>query len=248
MASSAVPAVDEPSPSLLGRVGRVFAQPTKAWAGLQTRSQWWFPMLIMMIATGISGALLHQRAIVPMTVARWERMEQDGKMSAEQVQKMQDFMTSPVGLAVVVCQQVILSPILSLLAALMIWFGCGFILGTRLKYRLALEVAAWSSLVSLPTAALVTALGWMKESMQGLHTGFGILLPDSDTPSKLMTGLGAFLDGIGPFAIWYLAVVVIGAAALSGAKRKSVAWVLGGLYLAVLVFMAAMAGMFTPAA
>jgi hypothetical protein len=69
-----------------------------------------------------------------------------------------------------------------------------------------------------------------------------------ETPSKLMTGLGVLLDALGPFSIWYLAVGILGTAALSGAPRKSVTWVMVGLYLAVMVFVAAIAAMFTPTA
>ena len=80
--------------------------------------------------------------------------------------------------------------------------------------------------------------------MRDLHVGFGILLPVSDTPNKLMTGLGFFLDAIGPLAIWYLVVAIIGAAAVSGAPRKSVGWVLGGLYLVLMVCFATLGAMF----
>ena len=59
----------------------------------------------------------------------------------------------------------------------------------------------------------------------------------------MMVALGVFLDGIGPFALWYLAVGVVGASALSGAKRRSVAWVLGVLYLVFLALMAALAAL-----
>ncbi len=248
VASPATDPSPESVPSLLERVVRIFARPGSAWAGLETRVQWWFPMLILMLTTGASGAILYQRAIVPMTVARYEQLDQDGKLPAGQLQKMEEFMTSPAGLAVSVGIQVLITPIITMIMALLIWFGCGFILGTRLKYRLALEVAAWSALITVPSLAVTTWLGWTKETLKGIHVGFGILLPDSDTPSKLMTGLGGFLDGLGPFAIWWLAVAILGATALSGAKRPSVAWVLGGLYLAALVFLSAMGAMFGPGA
>ena len=42
-----------------------------------------------------------------------------------------------------------------------------------------------------------TALGWIKETMRGVHVGFGILLPDMDPPSKLHVALGVLLDGLG---------------------------------------------------
>ena len=79
--------------------------------------------------------------------------------------------------------------------------------------------------------------------MQGVHVGFGILMPESDPPTKLQTGLAFFLDTIGPLALWYLVVLIIGAAALSGAPRNRVTWVVGGLYLVLMVFIAALMSM-----
>jgi hypothetical protein len=82
--------------------------------------------------------------------------------------------------------------------------------------------------------------------MRGVHIGFGVLLPPQDAPTKLSVGLGVFLDGIGPLALWYLWVAIVGAAALSGAARRPVAWTLGILYLVLLGFGAGLAAVFTP--
>jgi hypothetical protein len=54
------------------------------------------------------------------------------------------------------------------------------------------------------------------------------------------------LDAISPFTAWYLAVVVLGTAVLSGAPRRNVAWVLVTLYLAFVAFSAAVAALFSP--
>jgi len=94
----------EPSLSILQRLAAVFARPARAWEGLETRAQWWFPLLVMMVASGASAALLHQRALVPMVVEQWEQEVQNGRMSAEQVDHMQKFFSSPAGLALTVGQ------------------------------------------------------------------------------------------------------------------------------------------------
>ena len=92
-------------------------------------------------------------------------------------------------------------------------------------------------------------LAWTNETMTNLHTGFGVLLPVEDPPSKLMVGLGTFLDhGIGPFALWYLVVLALGAAALSGAPRRSVILALGGLWLVVIAIISVLAAFFAPGA
>jgi Yip1 domain len=230
------------------RIAAIFTRPAAAWSGLETRTQWWIPLLLFVVISASGTALLHKRALVPMMVEAWDRQVTAGAMTQAQMDKMEDFFSGPVGLTISVVQQVILIPIFSMVVALLVWFGAGFVLGTKMRYRHALEVATWSSLVSLPNYVLTFVLVWFKETFRGVHTGFGVLLPEMETPSKLMTGLGVLLDALGPFSIWYLAVGILGTAALSGAPRKSVTWVMVGLYLAVIVFVAAIAAMFTPTA
>jgi Yip1-like protein len=234
-----------PSLSPVQRLVAIYAKPTSAWGGLTARGQWWFPMLVMLVVAAAFSAALHQRAMLPMIMESWDQAVADGKMTAEQVDKMAAFMGGPAGMAITIVQQAIALPIIYLLTALVVWFGVGFVLGTKFRFRLAFEAVAWASLVLIPGQLLTGALAWSKQTMKGLHTGFGILLPDADPPSKLIAGLGFFLDAIGPLSIWYLAVLIIGAATLSGAKRKSVAWVVGGLYVALMACFAAIVGMMT---
>jgi len=242
MQAAATPAASSPPLSPLARVVAIFTRPAQAWGGLQ-RVQWWIPLLITLVITATGNFFLHDRALMPMLVDQWEQEVADGNMPAEQMERAQAFMEGTTGKIMVLVQQAVLLPVFTLFAALLIWFGVGFVLGSKISYRLALEVAAWAGLISLPGYFITFALAWFKETMKGIHTGFGLLLPDTETPGKLMTGVGAFLDGIGPLALWYVAVVVLGAAALSGAPRKSVMWVLGGLYLVIMVLIACMAAM-----
>src|SRR5262245_386694 len=234
-----------PSMSPFARAVAIFTRPTAAWSGLESHVQWWFPLIIMVLFAATFSAVLHDRALMPMLSEQWEQAVADGKMTAQQVDKMEEFMGGTAGKAIGIGQQVIVWPIIMLISALAVWFATGFVLGSKFKYRLALEVVAWSSLITLPGQILAGALMWKNETMRGIHTGFGILVPEGDPPGKLLTGIGLFLDAIGPLSIWYLAVVIIGAAALSGAKRKSVAWVIGGLYVVLMIFFSALGGMFS---
>ncbi len=238
-----------PGPSLspLQRLVAIYARPASAWSGLRERAQFWFPMLIFAIANTVIMGAIYRRAFLPLITAQWESKVESGEMPAESYDRMVEMMSGPAGLGFFTVQQFIMSIVLLLGLALAIWFGMSFVLGHKMKYRWALEVAAWSSLISLPGVLLTGILAWVKEDFQAAHVGFGILLPPSETPSRLMTGLGVFLDGIGPLAIWYVAVLAIGASVMSGAPRKSSAWVIGGLYLLLLCFGAAMASLQVPA-
>lgn len=243
---AAAPAATMPSMSPFARTIAVFANPAGAWGGLREHAQWWFPMILTVVISTAGMVALHERAMIPMLQDQWEQQVADGVMPADRMESMLAFMRSPAGLGVTIAQQAVMLPVFTFFVALLIWFGVGFVLGTKLPYRLSLEVAAWSGLISLPSYLVTCVLAWIKESYKGVHVGFGLLLPVQDVPSKLMTSLGIVLDGIGPFAIWYVAVGILGATALSGAPRKNVMWVLGGIYLVMVLFGAGLSALFGP--
>ena len=138
---------------------------------------------------------------------------------------------------------------MTLVFALLPWISAGFLLGRRFRYRDAFAVTAWAGLVAIPGQLLTYLLGWINESMSGVHTGFGVLLPVEDPPSKLMAGLGTFLDqGIGPLALWYVLVLALGAAAVTGGERRRVVLTVGAAWLAVMAVVAVVAGLVAPGA
>jgi hypothetical protein len=233
--------------SIWQRTAAVFTRPAHAWGGLETRAQWWFPLLVILVSNVLFVVALSERAIMPTQLEQMQAQVDSGQMSREQYEHAEAVMTSGAGMVFSVVPVAVVVPILMLIYALLMWFAVGFVLGARFRYRLALEVVTWSWLVSIPALIVTAVLAWSRETMK-VHVGFGILLPESDSPGKLMTGLGVLLDGLGPLSLWPVVVAILGAAALSGAPRKSVAWVVGGLYVAVLVFAAALAAMFTPGA
>ncbi|MCE9626732.1 MAG: hypothetical protein K8R56_02305 [Candidatus Eisenbacteria bacterium] len=139
-------------------------------------------------------------------------------------------------------------PLIYLLQALVVWFGAGFVLGAKFRFSQALGVVSWAGLVGIPGSIVRYAYGWSQETLKGLHLGLGVLLPEAESPTKLMTGLTVFLDAISPFTAWYLFVLVLGTAALAHMPRRNVAWVLVTLYLAFVAFTAAVAALFSQGA
>jgi len=238
--------VRDTSPGVLSRSIAIFTRPAKAWDGLADHVQWWFPVVCVSLAAAVVAWVLHDRAVVPMLQDTWRDQVANGQMTAEQFHKMDEFFSGPQGMIVSVAQQFVILPIVILLTALVMWFGIGFILGRPTSYRMALEVVAWSSLITIPAQFVTAALAWNRETMKGVHVGFGLLLPDTDTPSRLGVWLGAVLDALGPLSIWYVVVLVLGAAAVSGAPRRSVAWVIGSLYVLLVLLFATLGALFAP--
>jgi hypothetical protein len=232
------PAVAEPSLSVWQRTVAVFVRPNAAWGGLTSRAQWWFPFVLMLLVSICFTLVLYHHAILPMIQDSWDQAIADGKMTAEQVDRASSFMSGPAGVGISLVQTLIVLPIILLLTALAVWFAVGFLLGSKFRFRLAMEAVCWASLITIPGQILTGVIAWSRETMKGVHVGFGALLPMDDPPSKLQAALGFFLDRIGPLELWYLAVLILGAAALSGAPRKRTMWAVGGVYMVIMLFIA----------
>lgn len=250
---SVVPeAISPPAPeapmSPWERAIAVFARPASAWRGLQHQVQWFWPLILTTVINVSMVAIMYDRVIVPSQLERLDQQIESGQIPADQADRIEAQMTSTTARWIGVSTQLLAIPIMYCMMAAVVWFGCGFVLGTRFRYRHALEVIGWAGLVNLPALAITWGLAWSKQSFEGVHLGLAALLPESDSPSKLMTALRIFLDQIGPFQIWYVVVAVLGAAALSGAARKNVAWVLVSLYLALALFFSAVGAVFAPGA
>jgi hypothetical protein len=250
--SSAEPTVTVLSPpvrlSPIARAVRVFARPATAWDDLVERGQWLPPLLASLVLWAGLQALCFDHVTVPMMQDAWNDAVSAGRMEQAQMDKMVAFFSGPTARWIVVGQQAIFWPILTLLVALVVWFGGGFVLGTKLRYRQALDVVCWSGLVSWPAIVLTFALAWQRQTFKGIHLGLGALIPEGETPDKLRTGITMFLDFFAPFEAWRIAVAVIGVAVLTGAPRRNVAWVLVALYLAFGAFLAAVNALFNPGA
>lgn len=243
------PAQPESAMSIWSRSVAMFARPAQAWTGLERRGQWWFPLILATLVSLIGTGLTYQRALVPTQLAQLDRQAEAGQIPPDALDRIEQQMSSPTTVAITLASIVVVLPLMTLAFAVMPWLAAGFLLGRKFRYRDAFVVTTWSGLVSIPAQILTSVLAWTNETMTNLHIGFGVFLPVEDPPSKLMVGLGTFLDqGIGPFALWSLAVLALGTAALSGAPRRSVILVLGGIWLVVLAIISVLAAVFAPGA
>jgi hypothetical protein len=101
------PQAGSPSMSLIERFVAVFTRPSHAWGGLETRAQWWFPMLVLAVVSVGITLLLHERALLPMMSEAWDQQVADGQMTAAQADGAIQFMAGPAGMALTAVQQAI---------------------------------------------------------------------------------------------------------------------------------------------
>lgn len=234
MTISSEPPAASPSPrlSVWTRVLRLFVRPGDAWEGLDAGSRSWFPLLVIVGTEIAVMAATFERALLPDIFARWDDMVSAGRMEPAQVAMLQDGMTSnPVWRWSTIAAPVYGIPLVTLFTAAVLWAVVGFLLGGRLRFRHAWALAAWTGLVMLPFSLLRAALAYAAESYRSVHLGLGVLVPEPETPSKLLTGLTVFLEALSPFGAWWLVVLILGAAQLSGVSRRKVAVALAVTYL-----------------
>lgn len=252
MTESPVPPIEasSPSPSLsVGqRVVAIFTRPSQAWGGLETRVLWWVPLLIFTLVSVAGSVALYDRAVLPMMRDQFDDKVASGEMSAEQAARTEEAMAGPIGRTFGTVPSVLIPAFATLLTAFGVSFTVGFLLGGKLRFRLGMEVAAWSTLVAIPGQLIAYTLAWTRETFKDLHIGLGAFIPEPDTPNKLITGLKVFLDALGPFSIWGLVVMILGASALSGLPSRRVGWALSIMYLVLWLLFAGLAAVFAPAA
>jgi hypothetical protein len=240
--TGAPPPASEHVPGVWKRTLLVFVRPVRAWDGLRERQRWWFPMLVLASIHSVCVLLTYARTVYPTIEEKFTALVEEGKVSAADISGQVAFWKGPMGAAFQAGAVWLVIPIILLLGALVLWFAVGFVLGRKTSFRLSLEIYAWASLVTIPEVITRYTVGWFQEmDIRKLHLGFGGLLGYSDPPTKLQTGLGGLLDGVGPFGAWFLVVLILATVAVSGAPRKNVAWVLTAVYLALVVLGAVVA-------
>lgn len=246
VAEPAGPAESPPRLSPIERTIRIFARPSAAWDDLRDRGQWWFPLLVGLVLFVTFQAVSFDSVTMPMMRQQWEQAVSQGRMDPAQVDVAERSMSGPVARVVMHAFQAISWPLILLFQALILWFGAGFVLGTSLRFRQAFDVICWSTLVKIPELILFFVLAIQRGTIQGVHLGLGVLVPESETPNKLLIGLTTFLDSLGPFTVWWAVVVILGVGVLTGAPRRNLAWVLVSLYLAFVVLISAASAFFNP--
>lgn len=220
------------------RAVALFTRPAEAWVGLAGRTRWWIPLLVTLAVQLATMSALYDRASMPDAQARMDRMVDAGMLSEEEAERSMERSGGVSGLVTGAIALVVMTGLALLLAPSLLGFAVSFLLGAKLRYRDAVGVYCWSGLIRIPEGLLVTALAWYQESLENVHVGWGAFLPVPDEPTKGFKLLAAFLDSIGPFALWYLVVMALGAAAVSGAGRKpAIAVVIGVYTLIVLGFV-----------
>ena len=246
MEQSAASAPAAPALSPWQRVVAIFTKPREAMVGLRERPTSLFPMTLFLVALLAQTLLLYQSAIVPMQLQQMEKKVDAGTMPPEALDRVEGMMRSPVGEAWGVSIAVIALVVINLIVAALVLVAVNFIAGGRISFRQAWSLTWWSSVISVLGIIVSTILS-MATGKFPVHLGLGVLAPAEQATSRAGVFIGSMLDAVSVFPIWWLAVLIIGAAAVSGKPVKALTWTFVALYLVFAAIGSGLAALGTPA-
>ncbi len=221
----ATPQTDAPEIGLVGRMTRVFYAPGETFASLarkQSTADWLVPMII-----GAILAVFIAQQIIPIAMMASPEMRD---MPAEQREMIEKMMGGEEGAVMVGMVTAPISTFVMLFAAAALLLLLVKLLGGEGTYGQMMAVYAYSSLIGILKAIVVTPLMVSKETMV-IQTGLGILFSDE----LLQTFAGRFLSMFELFTVWQAIVASMGLAIVG---KIAFGKALTGVFVVVIVLVA----------
>ena len=236
--------------SLMDKAAGIFYEPTKVFDSLKKFpvkfADWFVPVLLVSLLVGVNVYVRFSSPDLRFQAAAqqgryFDKMVEQGKMSADQAQQAKDRMENPsTGIvAISVFAGVVVVFIFFFIIAL-IWFLVGrFALKAEMSYTHAMGIVGvtnWIGVVGVIVATVVMVA--MSRLDGGLHLG---LLTQMDTESKAYL----FMTKADVFSIWTMILIALGLGRFSG-KRSAMPyiWVFGLWVVWVLVSVFVLGGRF----
>lgn len=221
----ATPQTDAPEIGLVDRMTRVFYAPGETFASLarkQSTADWLVPMII-----GSILAVFIAQQIIPIAMMASPEMRD---MPAEQREMVEKMMGGEEGAVMVGMVTAPISTFVMLFAAAALLLLLVKLLGGEGTYGQMMAVYAYSSLIGILKAIVVTPLMVSKETMV-IQTGLGILFSDE----LLQTFAGRFLSMFELFTVWQAIVASMGLAIVG---KIAFGKALTGVFVVVIVLVA----------
>ncbi|MGH7491544.1 MAG: Yip1 family protein [bacterium] len=196
------------SQNLINRIIGIFTSPRATMDDIVARPSWLVPLVITVIAVGISSYLLKE-LIVDQAL---EEMARDGKVTQEQMDAAVPWIEKSV-----LILPLIFMPIMSLLLAGVFMFVGNVILGGEARFKTAFSVICWSGIILLLSSIVNIPLMLSRGDMAS-PTSLAFLA--GDDKGSPMFFLFSQLD---LFYFWWVAIMGIGfAAAYKFANQKGI--------------------------
>jgi hypothetical protein len=206
--------------------------PRSVFEELERRPAWAWTAVVISLFALVVGYLIYEPVIFPFILEQAEKQNLSSQALAQAEQLYASpafkFFTSFSGGAANFAFVVI--------AGLLLYAVCTFLLGGRAKVRQSLAVAAHAMLVHIPRSILVLPVMWARQDPY-VSLGPGALFPPGEAEGFLAKALATFLGSLDLFNLWALALCILGMSVVSrlSAKQVGVAVVIGYLVLSALM-------------
>jgi len=231
-----MPSQSAPSMSLTGRLMNIYATPEDVFESIKpTRaaaSNWLVPILLA-CAVGVINVWVMfsqpaiQQQLKQQQALKFEELVQDGKMTREQADQIQDQMGSTQIVFVKLAGSfgaVFFSFAWLFSLSLVLWLLSLWVFKTKFAYMKAVEMVGLTTMISV-LGGIVTLLVILVKGNMHMTLSPALLIRNFDMENKLHL----ILASLNVITIWYVGVLCVGLSKLAGKSFAVVAlWLYGG--------------------
>lgn len=200
------PGEPAPSGSSVTHLWRIFTSPRSVFESLRARPRFWLPLIVVLVAQIVMGALVVQSDAVRERAI--SKMEERG-MSPEQLEATQRTLESPVVVGIQAVTTGIVMAFVILLAAALAYFVGNLLLGAQATFKHYLCASVFSSVVGLVDHIYVTVQTLIKGT-PAVMAGLGAFFPGD--PNTFVYLIDALTD---PLALWAWFIMAFGIGVLT---------------------------------
>ncbi len=218
----------EPAPSPMAMVAGVYLDPVKTGHGLQQRTYWAVPLIIVLVVMALGQFItfdIQYQLQREIGMAQISAMQESGRLPAEQAEAQLERLSQPpttINMIMSVGGMLIGTPIVLLIyAALMLLVG-NVILGGSARFKQFWAMVWYGSLIGALGQIIKSLVILAKGDAFGAQFGLGLFLEPSVKSIPFM--ISQFVD---VFMIWEAVVVGVMLSILTNTTRgKGIAWAL----------------------
>lgn len=231
--------VDEQGKSPLWLAFRVFDEPTTVFKELAARPRALVPILCLVVAATFSAFAMPSRVLEEQVRTTYENLEESGRITAEDAQERISNASGNGARLGILGAGAIGGPIMLAIAAWVLSLIFGATTADPLRFKEELAIVSHAYMISIAGGVLVVAL-MAFAGMDEVQLSLGFLFDEDSSPF-----LHRFTNQINVFGAWNVYLLALGNQVKTKAKGIGGALtIVGGLWLAMKVVGALMAGFF----
>ncbi len=216
----------------VGRAIRVLFSPSQVYGELEKRPEWLAPLLICVLIAVLSSAILIPSVIGPQQV---EQLEQRG-LTEEQMEAARPWVEGNRILVMGIVMAAIGTPIVLLIAGLVLHLVCAVILGGQANFVRTFSVITFAWMVSLPESIIKVPISLATKTAE-VQTSLALLMTRDASAGFWHRFLYSFLNHVDIFTVWRILLVGLGVSVMFRFSRQKSYYAVVGLWLVVAVLL-----------